>query len=122
MKSKRFKYILGFILIFIIELLIAKYVKDSFIRPYVGDILVIVLLYFFACSLYPKPHKYLPIVLFAFAVLVEVLQFFDFVHYLGLENNRIARIVLGTTFDWRDILCYFIGMMLIMAARWLQKK
>ena len=117
MKSKRFVYILGFIIFFLIEFLIAKYVKDRLIRPYVGDILVMVLLYFFVCSLYPKPHRHLPIFLFAFAVCVEVLQFFDFVHHLGLENNRIARIVLGTTFDWHDIFCYFVGMMLLYGGR-----
>lgn len=45
--KKRFFYIISFLLIFCIEVLIALYVRDNFIRPYVGDMLVVVLVYSF---------------------------------------------------------------------------
>ena len=41
--KKRFFYIISFLVIFCIEVLIALYVRDCFIRPYVGDMLVVVL-------------------------------------------------------------------------------
>jgi hypothetical protein len=38
------------ILIFIIEVLIALFVSDSFVRPYLGDVLVVILIYCFIKS------------------------------------------------------------------------
>ena len=48
--KKRIFYIISFLVIFCIEVLIALYVRDRFIRPYVGDMLVVVLVYSFAVS------------------------------------------------------------------------
>ena len=45
--KKRIFYIISFLVIFCIEVLIALYVRDRFIRPYVGDMLVVVLVYSF---------------------------------------------------------------------------
>ena len=39
--KKRIFYIISFLVIFCIEVLIALYVRDRFIRPYVGDMLVV---------------------------------------------------------------------------------
>ena len=41
------KYFLIFISIFIVEVSIALFIKDNFIRPYFGDFLVIFLVYYF---------------------------------------------------------------------------
>lgn len=38
--EKRIFYIISFLMIFCIEVLIALYVRDSFVRPYMGDALV----------------------------------------------------------------------------------
>lgn len=45
--KKRIFYIISFLVIFCIEVFIALYVRDSFIRPYMGDALVVVLVYSF---------------------------------------------------------------------------
>ena len=47
MMKKRIFYIISFLVIFCIEVLIALYVRDNFVRPYVGDVLVVVLVYSF---------------------------------------------------------------------------
>ena len=41
--KKRIFYIISFLVIFCIEVLIALYVRDNFVRPYIGDVLVVVL-------------------------------------------------------------------------------
>jgi hypothetical protein len=51
--------------------------------------------------------------LFAFAV--ELGQYFDLVTMLGLQHNRLARIIIGTTFDVRDLLAYAVGGLLVLA-------
>ena len=45
--KKRIFYIISFLVIFCIEVLIALYVCDNFVRPYIGDVLVVVLVYSF---------------------------------------------------------------------------
>lgn len=107
------KYIISFIIIFLIELYIALYVHDAIIRPYIGDILVVILMYTFIRSFVQKPIKHLPIYLFCFAALVEISQYFHLVNLLHLQNNRVMLIIMGNSFDIKDILCYLIGSIIL---------
>ncbi|MDD3036677.1 DUF2809 domain-containing protein [Bacteroides sp.] len=106
--KKRIFYIISFIVIFCVEVLIALYVRDSFIRPYLGDALVVVLVYSFVRIFLPTGIPRMPFYVFLFACFVEVLQYFQLVETLGV-TNRAARIALGSTFDWKDIVCYGVG-------------
>ena len=56
------------IIVFIIELIIALYVHDRIIRPYIGDMLVVVLVYCFVRVFVPRGMKRLPLYVFLFAV------------------------------------------------------
>jgi len=47
--------------------------------------------------------------IFIFAVLVEVGQYFNLVTLLGLSEYKLARIIIGSTFDMKDIACYLVG-------------
>lgn len=109
----RIKYLVAFIIFFIIEVLIAVYVHDDFIRPYVGDILVVILLYCFVKVFVPYKVKLMTLYIFIFSAFVEILQYFKLVEMLGLQDNRFARIVIGSVFDWKDILCYGVGCILL---------
>lgn len=117
--EKRLRLLFGaaFFLLLLTEAFIAMYVHDAFIRPYVGDILVVIVLYFGFRMVFPKKKPLLPLWLFIFAAGVEFLQYFQFVKLLGLENNVFFRIVLGSTFDWMDILCYGLGGLLLAAGQ-----
>ncbi|MBQ8828415.1 MAG: DUF2809 domain-containing protein [Clostridia bacterium] len=113
MKTKkcnaRIIYIIIFVLILMSEIYIALFVKDSIIRPYVGDILVTVLLCCFVRMFFSSGIRFLPLYVFVFSVIVEVSQYFDLVKILGLADNRFFSIVLGTYFSFIDILCYAAG-------------
>lgn len=109
----RIKYLVAFIIFFITEVLIAVYVHDDFIRPYVGDILVVILLYCFVKIFVPYKVKLMPLYIFIFSAFVEILQYLKLVEILGLQGNRFARIVIGSVFDWKDILCYGVGCILL---------
>ena len=109
-----FKYLKAFIAIFLIELFIAVFVHDRIIRPYIGDILVIVLMYTFIKTFIKKEIRLFPVYLFVFAAFVEGMQFFDIVKILGLENNKILSIIIGSTFDIKDILCYLAGSVILL--------
>ena len=107
--SFRYQFFLLFISIFIIEVLIAKYLHDPFIRPFVGDVLVVILIYsFFSIFLNCSTSK-LAFAVFIFTCSIEILQWFHLVKLLHLENNKIMKIALGSVFDIKDILAYFAG-------------
>ena len=111
--NKRKPYILATIILLIIEVLIALFVHDNFIRPYVGDILVVVVLYTFVRIFIPEKCRLLPLYIFLFAAAVELLQYFKIVELLGLQGNRFFSVLIGTVFDVKDIVCYGVGCVLL---------
>ena len=103
------KCLFSFIIVFIIEAIIAVFIHDNFIRPYLGDVLVVVLINCFIKTFVRNETKLLPLYIFIFAVLVEVGQYFNLVTLLGLSEYKLARIIIGSTFDMKDIACYLVG-------------
>ena len=92
------KYFTLAIVLFIIEVLIAVYLNDSFIRPSVGDFLVVILIYCFVKTFWRAGVKTVALSVLVFSYVVEVLQYFKFVKLLGLQNSRLANVILGNTF------------------------
>ncbi|WP_294465381.1 DUF2809 domain-containing protein [uncultured Anaerofustis sp.] len=111
--SDRIKYLISAIIIISAEVFIAVFVNDDFIRPYVGDMLVVFVLYFLYKTLFPKKNKNLPFYIFIFSVIIEILQGINIVDILGLGDIKFFRILIGTNFDIKDILCYLIGCMIL---------
>jgi len=109
LRKLRITYALIFIAILLIEIIIALFVRDKFVRPYVGDVLVAVLICCLCRVCIPNKVTALPIYVFLFATAVEVTQYFDIVKLLGLENNKLVSTLLGRTFSIADILCYAFG-------------
>lgn len=107
------KYLLLTIFIFIIELCIALFVNDRIIRPFVGDALVVVLMYCFLKSFLKIPYLKAAFGVLLFACVIETLQYFDYVKLLGLENNRVLSVALGRTFERLDYAAYLAGFLLI---------
>ena len=109
MKNKRLIYAIIFCVLIAIEICIALFVHDSFVRPYMGDMLVTLLLCCMARVVFPEKMRLLPLFVFLFAACVEMGQYFDLVALLGLADNRFISIALGKTFSWMDIVCYAVG-------------
>lgn len=116
------KYFGFTILIFLIEVLIALYVNDSFVRPYLGDVLVVILIYCFLKSFLKLSVLTAAIAVLVFSFTIEFLQSLNIVEKLGLEKSKIARTVIGTSFSWIDLLTYIIGItiVLIIEKYWLK--
>ncbi len=112
MKKSRLVYAVLFFVVFAIEVLIALFVNDSFIRPYGGDILVTVLLCLLFRTFFPVKAKLLPVFVFLFSVAVEICQYFDIVKLMGFENNVLISTLVGRSFSVIDIICYGVGCIL----------
>ena len=106
--KKRMVYLAAFLILLAVEICIGLFVHDAFIRPYVGDVLVTVLLCVLVRTLWPEGMKLLPVWVFLFAVAVEFAQLLGLAKLLGLEGTVVG-VIMGATFDWKDILCYGIG-------------
>ncbi len=101
------------VLLLAIEVIIALFVHDRIIRPYVGDILVVIVVYTFARIFLVEKVRQLPLWVFIFAASVEILQYFKLVERLGLSGNRFLRVLIGSTYDINDIICYGIGCIIL---------
>ena len=78
---KRIGYAIATVILLLTEVLIALYVHDAFVRPYIGDVVVIVI-YTFIRIFVPERCKLLPLYVFIFAALVEFSQMFHIVEVL----------------------------------------
>ncbi len=106
---KRLPYLIATLVILAVEVFIGSFVHDRFVRPFIGDVLVVILIYAFIRIFIPDKVRLLPLYVFIFAVAVELLQLIRIVEVLGLQDNRLMSTIIGTSFDIRDILCYFVG-------------
>ncbi len=107
------KYIILTILLLITEILIALYVHDKIIRPYIGDFLVVILIYCFIRSFFKFKILNVALEVLLFAYLVEILQYFNFVEIIGLQNSMVAVIIIGNSFAWADIIAYSMGIICV---------
>ena len=92
------------------EVLIALY-GHGWVRIYLGDVLVVILLYTLIRTIFPyKIRRWylLPAAILLFAFAVEFLQLWGICDRLGI-TNRFLRTVIGTGFSKIDLACYLIG-------------
>jgi hypothetical protein len=109
----RKRYLAFTILLLITEIAIALFINDSFIRPYLGDFLVVILIYCFIQSFFNVSILPAAIGCLLFAYSIEILQYLSIVKKLGLEHYRIAYVILGSSFEWTDILMYTLGILTV---------
>jgi len=102
-----------FFALFAIEVYIALRVRDKFFRPYFGDVLVTMLIGCLIRIIEPEKIKGLSIYVFIFVLLVELTQLIDIVGILSLESNRFLSVLVGRTFSFVDIICYFVGCIML---------
>ena len=99
--------------LFLIEVFIALYVHDNFIRPYFGDVLVVILIYCFVKTFYDFNYLITAFAVLLFAFFVEWTQYVNLIGTLGWQDSRFAKIVMGNSFAWEDMLAYLAGFLFI---------
>lgn len=99
--------------LFVVEVLIALYVDDKIVRPYVGDFLVVILIYCAIRTFIKTSPLKVTVAVLLFAYTLELLQYFKIVKILGLQHNKIASTIIGTGFAWIDLVAYTLGALAI---------
>ena len=115
MLTFRIRYFLIAVFLFVVEILIAVFLHDGIIRAYVGDFLVVILLYCFLRSFAKLSIWQTAIGVLMLAYIIETLQFFNIIGLLHLEGSTIANVILGNTFEWIDMLAYTLGIIVVIA-------
>lgn len=111
--KRRIKYLAAFLLLLITEVLIALFVHDSFIRPYIGDMIVVIVIYCFIRIFIVEKCKLLPFYIFIFAAGVELMQYMGIANLPCIAGNTFLKVLIGSVFDYKDILCYGAGCILL---------
>lgn len=99
--------------LFVVEIFIALFVHDRLVRPFVGDMLVVILIFALCRTIIKADYFRLAICVLIFSFAVEIGQYFNLISILGLQHYTPARIIIGSTFDFHDLLAYSAGVLLI---------
>jgi Protein of unknown function (DUF2809) len=92
-----------------IEIVIGTFFRDRFVRYFLGDVLIVVLMCYFIRSWCSIKVWIVVLGTLIFAYLVELAQFFDLIGILGWQSSQMAHLTIGSTFDWMDLLAYLLG-------------
>jgi len=109
-------------IILVIEVIIALFLNDKFIRPYFGDVLVVILIYCGIMTFVNCSYWVVATIAILFSFTVETLQYFNIIDKFGLQNNKIAQAVIGTSFSWKDLVCYSTGIIVVIIIEILRSK
>jgi hypothetical protein len=110
------------LLLLLIEIAIAVFVHDGIVRPYIGDLLVVILMYCFLRSLLQVPVWKAALAVLLFAYTIETLQYLRIVERIGLGHSRFANIIIGNAFAWMDMLMYTIGILIVLLIEYTVRK
>ena len=111
----------GFATLLAVEILIGTF-AHGFLRAYVGDVLVIPLIYCFLRIFYVRSAVWLPAAVGGLGIFAEMLQYFNLCGLMGIPKGSLLGILLGSSDDFADIVCYAVGVLLIYAAERCFKK
>jgi hypothetical protein len=84
-------YIAPTAVLFVTELIIGLFVHDNFIRPYLGDLLVVLLLYCTARTFIPASAIITATAVLIFAYVIEISQYFHLIYRLSWQKSLLAR-------------------------------
>lgn len=113
--KKRIFAACGFAALLIIEIIIGTFCR-GFVRAYIGDVLIIPLIYCFVRIFYTRDNKFLPLAVGGLGILAEIIQYFDFCGIFGIDKSSLLGIIIGSHADIKDIICYTAGVIVIYIA------
>lgn len=107
-RKQRIIFIAVAIFLILVEFYIGIFVHDDFVRPYVGDVIVVVVLYAIVRAIVPTSKLPISVCIFLFSFAYEFTQIPPLVDIFGIKSG-FFRALMGTSFSWIDIVCYLVG-------------
>ena len=107
------RFLIAAILLFLAEIAIAILHFNPFIRGFLGDVLVIFLMYSFLKIFIKNNTLKIAVFVLAFAYFVEMLQFFKLAELFNIKS-KLLLIIVGSVFDLWDLVAYTLGFLFIL--------
>ncbi|RYH75523.1 DUF2809 domain-containing protein [Flavobacteriaceae bacterium 144Ye] len=107
-------YFAFFTLLLVVEIAIAIFLKEGFIRHTFGDYLVVILMYTCIRSFSNIKPLAVAVGVLLFAFSIEFLQLFNLLDVLNLRDSHLAKLILGSTFHISDLIAYTLGVLTIL--------
>lgn len=101
--------------LFALLVFIALYVRDRYVRPHGGDLLVVVFLHLLLRAMTPLGRWTAAAAVFGLACAMELAQAFGLASALGLRPGGAAEVALGAHADWVDLGMYALGALVAVA-------
>ncbi len=92
-----------------IILIVKLFNNNHFIRGFIGDVIIIWLIYFFIKTFYNFHALKLATFTLVIAFTTEFIQYLHITTFFGFEQNTVTSLVFGTVFDPYDLIAYTIG-------------
>ena len=102
------KYFITFILLLIIEILIARY-ATGFLRHTIGDYLAVMFVYTFIKSFFKIAIEKAAIITLVISYIIEFLQLSNLQNWYPSEYTKTFKLILGTSFSVGDLVAYTLG-------------
>ncbi|WP_452223733.1 ribosomal maturation YjgA family protein [Lacinutrix chionoecetis] len=102
-------YFAVFYSLLLIEIAIALFLDDGFIRHTFGDFLVVILLYAFIKSFVTMQSYLVALLVLFIAFVIECLQLYNVLEIFSLQENTFFKTVFGISFSYQDLLAYTLG-------------
>ena len=99
--------------ILLVEIIIALFVNDQFIRPIFGDYLASILVFYLLATFVKIDLNKIAILSLLISYTIEFLQLLHILELLHLDKIKILNILLGNSFSWTDMLAYTLGIMTV---------
>src|SRR5262245_8194095 len=115
-RRRRGQYLLAAGGLFIVLVFIAAYVRDAVVRPYVGDLLVVICLYFLVRGATGAGKYWTAGAVLLLAAIIEYAQTLQLLSWLHLSDAPIIKTVLGNTPDPLDMALYSTGLAIVLLA------
>lgn len=108
------RYLWLALLLLLVEIGIALWVQDGFLRPYGGDFLAVIFLFFLVKGFVNLSNGRVALLVFLIACAIEFGQYLGVLRWLGWERSKFARIFFGSSFEWLDIGVYALGLLTVL--------
>ena len=92
-----------------VEIYIGACVQDAWVRPYGGDVLAVVMVYAILRMVLALPAPAVATASFLVGAIVEAIQYLRLPEILGLARHRLLAVLVGSTFQWEDLVAYTAG-------------
>ena len=112
MSKKQYKIIS--VLILLLEADIGFFVHDNIIRPYVGDFLAVLLVYFLLRSFSQLSLFAVALISLVIAYAIEFGQYIHIIDRLGFRHSIVTKATIGNSFDWVDMIAYTIAIGIVL--------